>query len=47
MCLSSRRAAPPMDKEYHPASPKCQSERAAVTPLAGAVAIGVLRTPTP
>ena len=29
--MSSRRAAPPMDKEYHPASPKCQSERAAET----------------
>jgi hypothetical protein len=23
--MSSRRAAPPMDKEYHPASPECQS----------------------
>jgi len=34
--MSSRRASPLMDKEYHPASPKCQSERAAVTPISGA-----------
>ena len=31
--MACRRGArqPPMDKEWHPASPKCQSERAAVT----------------
>ena len=37
----------PMDKEQNPASPKCQSERAAETPIGRAAAIGVLRTLTP
>jgi hypothetical protein len=30
--VAVRGAAPPRDKEQHPASPKCQSERAAETP---------------